>query len=318
MRTLFSDARGLRAAAFASALLLGASGLAIAEAKAQVDTPYTIIMGGAAHDPIVTVPLRGDVSMLEGSGGNIAVLSGPDGLFMGDIGIAVSKDKIIAALKAINPGPIRYVVNTHWHFDHTDGNGWAKAQGATVIAHKAAIEDLKKTITVDEWSHTFTPVPAADLPTVAVTGPKTMKFGDETIKIDTYRPGHTNGDLSLYFVKADVLVTGDTFWNGVYPFIDYHTDGGINGMIAAANLNITRSKPSTIIIPGHGPVATQAQLIAYRDVLVAIRDKVSALKAQGKTVDEVIAAKPTAEFDGKWTNPFFSPAVFTTLVYQGV
>lgn len=307
-----------RGTTLVGALILAGCGLTLTPAQAAEPGPYAKINAAAASSEIVTHPLRANVSMLEGSGGNIAVLSGPDGLFLGDVGIAVSKDKIVAALKAINPGPIRYVVNTHWHWDHTDGNGWARASGATVVAHAQTIKHLKQTIRVDEWDHTFTPVPAAELPTVAVTAPKTMTFGGETIHVQPYSKGHTDGDLSVYFVKADVLLTGDTFWNGVYPFIDYHVHGSIDGQISAANDDIARSKPSTIIIPGHGPLATQAQLIAWRDMLVGVRGKVAALKAQGKTVEEVIAAKPTATYDGDWNNPLFSPDVFTALVYEGV
>ena len=135
---------------------------------------------------------------------------------------------------------------------------------------------------------------------------------------DRYKTAHTDGDLSVYFKNADVLATGDTFWNGVYPFIDYVEGGGIDGMIEAANANVAMTTDTTIIVPGHGPVADRKQLVAYRDMLVAIRKNVADLKAKGLTVDQVIAAKPTSEFDANWGQYVINPAFFTRLVYRGL
>ena len=281
-------------------------------------SPYSDINVAAAASPITVQSLRGNVSMLQGSGGNIGVLAGPDGLFMVDAGIAVSQKKIVDALHAIDPGKLRYVVNTHWHWDHTDGNGWGRRMGATIIADKNAVHRLTQTTRVVEWEHTFTPIPKADLPNQILSADKTMRLNGETITIRHYRPSHTDGDMSVYFDKADVLATGDTFWNGMFPFIDYAAAGSIDGAIAAANDNIKLAKNQTIVIPGHGPVGNRVQLIEFRDMLVAIRAKVAALKAEGKTVDQVIAAKPTAVYDAKWGTSVIDGALFTGLVYRGV
>jgi glyoxylase-like metal-dependent hydrolase (beta-lactamase superfamily II) len=124
--------------------------------------------------------------------------------------------------------------------------------------------------------------------------------------------------MSVYFVKADVLQTGDTFWNGVYPFIDYATGGSIDGAIRAANVNLAMATDHSIVIPGHGPIGDRTQLIEFRDMLVAVRAKVAALKAQGKSVDEVVAARPTARYDAKWGTSVINGALFTALVYRGV
>jgi glyoxylase-like metal-dependent hydrolase (beta-lactamase superfamily II) len=153
---------------------------------------------------------------------------------------------------------------------------------------------------------------------VIITGDKTMRFDGETLKIRHYHPGHTDGDISVYFVRANVLSTGDTFWNGVYPFIDYVTGGSIDGAIRAANANIAMSNADTLFVPGHGPTGTRNQMIAFRDMLVAVRDKVAALKAKGLSADQVVAAKPTAAFDAKWGRSVISGALFTRLVYRGV
>jgi glyoxylase-like metal-dependent hydrolase (beta-lactamase superfamily II) len=238
---------------------------------------------------------------------------------MVDAGIAVSRGKIEAALQKIQPGKIQTLINTHWHWDHTDGNGWVRAAGAAIIATPQTAAHLGQTIRVEEWGHTFTPVEAGARPTELVTAPeKTLSADGETVRIRVYMDSHTDGDLSVYFEKADVLFTGDTWWNGLYPFIDYAEGGGIDGMIKAADANIAMTTDKTIVVPGHGPVGDRAQLIAYRDMLVAIRDRVAALKQAGKTLEQAIAAKPTASFDAQWGQAIISPALFTTLVYRGV
>ena len=166
--------------------------------------------------------------------------------------------------------------------------------------------------------HTFRPVEPEARPTMLVSARKTMSFDGESILISPYAKSHTDGDLFVHFKKADVLFTGDTWWNGLYPFIDYVAGGGINGMIGAATENISMTTDHTIVVPGHGPVGTRADLVEYRDMLVATRDRVAALKKQGMSLDQVIAAKPTEAFDAKWGQAIISPALFTTLVYRGV
>jgi glyoxylase-like metal-dependent hydrolase (beta-lactamase superfamily II) len=288
------------------------------KAEKSVSTPYTQINAAAASSPITVHPLRGNLSMLEGSGGNITAFATPEGLFLVDAGIAVSQQKIQQALRRLSPGRLRYVVNTHWHWDHTDGDGWVRAEGADLIAHANTIKHLGETIRIAAWGHTFTPVAKASLPNVSMKGSKTIKFGGESVLLRTYPASHTDGDLSVYFPKADVLATGDTWWNGMYPFIDYAAGGSIDGMIKAANENVARVTDHTIVTPGHGPVGGRKDLIAFRDMLVDVRTRVAGLKAQGKTIDTIIAAKPTAAYDAKWGTSVISPELFTRLVYRGV
>lgn len=282
------------------------------------DTPYAKINAAAATSSITVKPLRGGVSALYGSGGNIGALAGPDGIFMVDAGIRVSRPKIEAALKGISGKPLRYMVNTHWHWDHADGNAWVHEDGATIIASARTTRHMGETIRVEEWGHTFTPMEQGARPTMVVSSDKSMVFGDERIVIREYMHSHTDGDLSVYFSKADVLFTGDTWWNGLYPFIDYAEGGGINGMIAAADENIRLAGEHTIVVPGHGPEGGKTDLVAYRDMLVTIRDNIASLKKKGLTLEQVIAQRPTAAFDDKWGNAVISPALFTTLVYRGV
>jgi glyoxylase-like metal-dependent hydrolase (beta-lactamase superfamily II) len=303
---------------FLRTALAATAGLASLSVAAAQETPYATINAAAAASEITVQPLRGGVSLLQGSGGNMAAFTSPKGLFLVDDGIAVSKDKIEAALHRIDPARIRYAVNTHWHWDHADGNAWAHRDGAILIAHANTAKHLTQAIRVEEWGHTFTPAPKDGQIAQLVRGERSMAFGGETIRLRPYLPSHTDGDLSAYFTKADVLLTGDTWWNGLYPFIDYVAGGSIDGMIRAADVNIAMAGPETIVIPGHGPVGGRAELIEYRDMLVTIRANVAALKQQGKSLEETVAAGPTAAFDAKWGQAIISPALFTALVYRGV
>jgi glyoxylase-like metal-dependent hydrolase (beta-lactamase superfamily II) len=281
-------------------------------------TPYENINAEAARAAITVEKLRGNVSMLQGSGGNITVLAGSQGAFMVDAGIAVSRDGIAAALRRLTPARLRYVVTTHWHWDHADGNSWARAAGATVIAHRQAVRRLKQTIRVPEWQHTFTPNGAEVLPNRPINAALTISLNGEQVLVRPYEfPGHTDGDLSVYFAKADVLAVGDTFWNGHYPFLDYVGGGGIDTAIIAADANIAMAKANTIVVPGHGPAGTRADLVAFRDMLVAVRTRVHNLKVDGMSLEEVVAARPTAPFDARWGTSIIGGDLFAALVYRG-
>ncbi|WP_377273814.1 MBL fold metallo-hydrolase [Peterkaempfera sp. SMS 1(5)a] len=286
--------------------------------------PYVVLNAAAARGPITVTPLRGGVYLLQGSGGNIGVLPSKDGAFMVDAGIAAAsgsgapRQRLESALQKLGASRIRYLVNTHYHWDHTDGNIWVHEHGASIIATPHTLRDLSKSVRVVEWAHTFTPVPAAARPTVLVAAERTFTVDGNPVRLRPYSTAHTDGDLSAYFTRADVLFTGDTFWNGLYPFIDHEVGGSIDGMIQAANQNIAMVGNSTIVVPGHGPVGRRADLVEYRNMLVAIRNRVADLKGRGLTVEQTIAAKPTQHFDAKWGQGVIGPDLFTTLVYRGV
>jgi glyoxylase-like metal-dependent hydrolase (beta-lactamase superfamily II) len=310
-------------AVFLCSALLAFGYAAPATAAAPVKGDYFHTGAGArylerAKGDIVTVPLRGNINVLMGSGGNIVVLSGSEGKFLVDAGIKPSKDKLQAALNKIGPSPLKYVVNTHWHWDHTDGNEWMHAAGATIIAQRNTLKHLSETTHVDDWNWTFAPVPAGARPTIIVENEREFTFAGDSIKVEHFGPGHTDGDVWVYFEKADVVALGDTFWNGNYPFIDNEDGGSVNSAIAWANKAIERTTDKTILVPGHGPVGNRAQLIEFRDMLVTVRDKVVALKSQGKSLEDIIAAKPTAAFDDKWGRFVIDSKFFTKLVYEGL
>jgi glyoxylase-like metal-dependent hydrolase (beta-lactamase superfamily II) len=271
-----------------------------------------------AKAKIATQALRGNVSALIGSGGNIAVLPGSDGKLIVDSGYLGSRPQIAEALDGISRDPVKHLVNTHWHFDHTDGNEWMHSAGATIMAHENTKKHLSTTTRVDDWDFTFAPLPAAAIPTEITGSEKTLHLNGATVALKYYHPAHTDGDISIYFIEADVFHTGDTWWNGHYPFIDYSTGGSIDGMIKAAEANLAMVTDKTIVVPGHGPVGGKTEMIEYRDILASIRDRVAALKGQGKSLNEIVAAKPTAAYDTKWGRGFVNGELFTKLVCKGL
>jgi glyoxylase-like metal-dependent hydrolase (beta-lactamase superfamily II) len=286
--------------------------------SAQNPGIVAIARGEAAKSEITSRALRGNVHVLEGSGGNIGVFAGRDGTLMVDAGFPVSRPKILAALQRISAAPVKQLVNTHWHFDHTDGNEWLHAAGATIIAHDNTRHHLSKATRVEGWQYTFPKAPAAALPTVVFSDEHRLHVNGSAIVLRHYGPAHTDSDISVRFADANVLMTGDTWWNGHFPFIDYSTGGTLGGTIRAVEANIAAVVADTIVVPGHGPVAGRAELLECRDMLTTIRDSVAALKKQGRTLEETVAAKPTARYDAKWGGFLISGSAFTGLVYQGV
>jgi glyoxylase-like metal-dependent hydrolase (beta-lactamase superfamily II) len=288
---------------------------AYAEARGLV----SLIKDSAATSPIVTHKVRNNISVLEGSGGNIAVLGGPDGKVLVDAGIGVSRAQLTNALAALGSDPITHLINTHWHFDHADGNTWLHSVGAKIIAQNNTRKHLSGIQRVEDWDYNFLPLPTSALPSEAFAKEHKLRLNGASIGLKYYGPAHTDGDISVTFAEANVVHVGDTFWNGIYPFIDYSTGGSIDGMIAACDASLAATTDDTIIIPGHGkPVSNKAELKEFRDMLVAIRNNVAKLKKAGKTRDETVAAKPTAAYDAKWGQFVIDPDFFTRLVYEGV
>jgi glyoxylase-like metal-dependent hydrolase (beta-lactamase superfamily II) len=303
----------------ATALAAKGDWLSPSQAYAEARNIVNLIRDDAATAPIKVHKLRNNISILEGSGGNIAVLTGADGKVFIDAGITASRPRILEAANSLSPDPIKHLINTHWHFDHADGNEWLNVEGAAILAHENTLKHLQAAQRVDDWDFNFPPSPAAAFPSKVFSSEATLTLNRSTLRLKYYGPAHTDGDISVTFADADILHTGDTYWNGIYPFIDYSTGGSIRGMIRAAEANLAAAGIGTIVISGHGnPVRNKAELAAYHDMLVAIHDNVARLKQQGRSLDETIAAQPTAAFDAKWGQFVITPAFFTRLVYQGV
>jgi glyoxylase-like metal-dependent hydrolase (beta-lactamase superfamily II) len=293
-------------------------------AQAAVGDKRMQAIAAAASAKITVQPLRERVSVLKGSGGNIAVLisvsakADADGKLMVDSGFSSSQPQMMAALAGINGDPVRMLINTHWHYDHVDGNEWVHGTGATVLAHEKTRDRMSKPGRIDAFDITTPASPAGALPTELFRETKTLHRNGATLELKHYTPAHTDTDISVHFIEADVLHVGDTWFNGFYPFMDYSSGGNIDGMIKATEANLALAGSKTIIIPGHGPVGDKVQLSACHQMLVECRANVAALKKQGKPLPEVQAAKPTAAFDAKWGAGFLTPEAFVGLVYQGV
>jgi glyoxylase-like metal-dependent hydrolase (beta-lactamase superfamily II) len=286
---------------------------------AEAHSLVQLIKSEAAKTPITIHRVGRDIAVLEGSGGNIAVLLGPDGKLLVDAGIAVSRPQIATALAALSTDPVARLVNTHWHFDHANGNEWLHSVGARILAHENTRKLLSMAQRVEDWDFDFPAASAAALPSEVFATEQTIRHNGTTIALKYYGPAHTDGDISVHFAEVDVLHAGDIFWNGIYPFIDYSTGGSIDGTIRAADAVLAAVSDTTVIIPGHGqPVSNRSQLQEFRDMLADIRDYVAALKQQGKSLEDIVAARPTAAYDAKWGNFVISPTLFTGLVWEGV
>ncbi len=289
------------------------------EAFAEARGLVSLIKDSAAVSPIATHTLRHNISVFEGSGGNIAVLTGSDGKVLVDAGISVSRPQITKALADLGNEPVTHLINTHWHFDHADGNDWLNSIGAKIIAQENTRKHLSQVQRVEDWDYNFLAHSPAGIPSEVFAKEHRLKLNGETIDLKYYGPAHTDSDISVTFTEANIVHVGDTFWNGIYPFIDYSTGGSIDGAIAACHANLAATNDETIIIPGHGkPVSNKAEMKEFRDMLVTVRENVATLKRQGKSRDETVAAKPTAAFDAKWGQFVIDGGFFTRLVYEGV
>jgi glyoxylase-like metal-dependent hydrolase (beta-lactamase superfamily II) len=272
----------------------------------------------AATAKVTVQALRRNISVLYGAGGNIAVLTGPDGKLLVDAEIVTSGPNVSAALAGINADPIKQLINTHWHFDHTGGNDWVHKAGASILAQENTREHLLKDTRVEGWHYTFPAAPAGAIPSTVFKEDYRLHINGAALVLKHYLPAHTDSDISVHFTEADIFHAGDTFWNRNYPFIDYSTGGSIDGQIRAAEADLAKVTDKMIVIPGHGAVGGKADLALFRDVLVEIREKVAALKRQGRTLEETVAAKPSARTDEEWGKSFMDPSRFLALVYQGV
>jgi len=270
----------------------------------------------AATGPMQTTRVRGNAWIVTGSGCNVVALARKDGVTLVDSGILGKR--VSDTVKQFSRLPVTHLVNTHWHFDHTGGNDWLHRAGASILAHENTRKRLSVDTRVEGWVYTFPAAPAGAIPTTVFQDEHTVHFNGSTLALKHYAPSHTDSDISVHFTEADVLHTGDTFWNREYPFIDYSTGGSIDGQIRAAEANLAKVSATTIVIPGHGAVGGKADLTLFRDVLIEAREKVARLKKQGRTVEEVISAKPTAPYDAEWGQGFQSPKSFLGWVYQGV
>jgi glyoxylase-like metal-dependent hydrolase (beta-lactamase superfamily II) len=248
---------------------------------------------------IRSIPVSAGVYMLMGRGGNIGLSIGADGAFLIDDQFAPLTEKIRAAVGAVTPEPVRFVLNTHWHGDHTGGNENMGSAGALIVAH----DNVRRRMNPADFRNLVgrsNQAPPRALPVVTFSDEINFHWNGEHLHVFHVARAHTDGDAVIVFTRANVVHMGDLFFNGRYPFIDLESGGGVQGVIDAADAVLALARPDTKIIPGHGELASPVELRAYRDMVVSVRDRVTQLRGQGMSEDQVVAASPTQAFDAAW------------------
>ena len=264
--------------------------------------------------PIATTKLGDNLVMLSGPGGNVVVLYGADGKVVVDSFVRPAWPKLKSVLDGLNRAPVATLINTHWHFDHTDNNASFHTAGATILAH----DNTKKRLSEphDLLGMHFDPSPADALPNGTFADRRLVQANKEQVAMFYIPPAHTDTDIAVQFRHANVLHLGDVFFNGFYPFIDASTGGNIDGMVVGAERATKLVDSSTKVVPGHGPLGDRAALDRYRTMLSSVREKVFTMKKGGKSLQEVQAAKPTADFDATWGKGMMSANDFVALVFN--
>ena len=278
--------------------------------------------GAVAQDlskvEIQTTKLTETVYMLTGAGGNIGVAAGEDAVFVIDDQYAPLTDKIAAAIAKISPKPVKFILNTHWHGDHTGGNENFARSGSLIVAH----ENVRKRMSVEQFIEAFnmrTPsAPKAALPVVTFAGSVSFHLNGDEIRAIHMPNAHTDGDAVVHFLGNDVVHMGDIYFNGMYPFIDFDTGGSPDGVIAACDKVLAITNDKTKIIPGHGPLSNKAELKAYRDMVAAFSARVKEMIRQGRKLEEITAANVHAEFEDKWGKGFIRGPKFVEMLAKGL
>src|SRR2546422_1812999 len=265
--------------------------------------------------PIQAQPLAENLTLLSGPGGNVVVLRGPDGMVVVDTFVAPAWPKFQESLKGLGPAPVKFVIDTHWHFDHTDNNAPLRAGGAMLVAHENTKLRMTQPHHLAVLELDFAPSPAAALPQRVFKEGYKLEANGEKLAVMHVPPAHTDTDVAVRFEKANVLHTGDVFFNGFYPYIDGSTGGRVDGVIEATDRLLSLADADTKIVPGHGPLGTKSDLAKYRDMLSTAADRVRKLKASGKSLEECMAAKPFTDLDVDWGKGSLNGETFVKVVY---
>ena len=276
----------------------------------------------ASQVAITITPVRGGVHMIGGVGGNIAVFLGEDGVLLVDTGLPDPVEQTLDTIRDLveresaNPD-IRYLINTHWHFDHTGGNERFAAAGAFIVAHENVLRLLSEDqVMTALGNRQVTAAPESARPRLSFNDRINLSWNGDLIHVVHLPDAHSNGDAIVHFRDADVVHVGDIFFNGSYPFIDVDFGGNIGGMVRAIDEILAHTNETTLFIPGHGPLANRADFVEYRDMLATVRDRVQELIDRGLTREEIIEAKPTFDLDTEWGGR--DPGFWVGLVYDGL
>lgn len=270
----------------------------------------------ASSTPIKTTQLYDNLYLLQGVGGNMALQTGAEGNLLIDSSYSTAVPHILEAVAALSHHPADALINTHWHFDHTDGNEGLHTAGFTVFAHQKTRERLATPQTIKMLGLSLPPSPAGALPAITFDSELHAWHNGDALDMVHFDAAHTDTDIYIHFRNANVLHAGDIWFNGVYPFFDESTGGNIDGMIRASQKVLDLANDNTKIIPGHGPLGTKSDLNKFHDMLAAVRDKVAAIKTAGASEQEAVAKKPTAGLDAVWGKGSLNGDAFTGLVYR--
>jgi cyclase len=307
-------------ATFSATLGLLFAVLQLQESRAAA-SPWKIAGGFSMDWEHVTIevrPLAKNVYFLHGSGGNTVALLGPDGVLLVDTEFGPVAPKLKAALVSLGAGPTRYVISTHFHSDHTGGNAFFRKEGAVLIAQTQCRARLLEGEFSPYWGHFSPATPVEDAPTLTFENSLTLYFDGEDVTARHLQPSHTDGDTVVFFKNANVVHLGDIYINGLYPYVDVGAKGTIDGYFPVLDDVLSRTDAKTIVIAGHGPISNRGELQAYRDMLWTVRNRVAALLAQGKSLDEIIGARPSREYDEAWASDRVGPDGFAVMIYQSL
>ena len=258
------------------------------------------------------------VYMLQGAGGNIGLSIGDDAVFVVDDQYAPLTPKILAAIAQLTSKPVRFVVNTHWHGDHTGGNEAMGKAGALVVAHDNVRRRMSSEQVLEFFQDTVPASPAGALPVITFSDTVTFHINGDDVQAFHVAHAHTDGDAFIVWRKANVVHAGDVFVTYGFPFIDLGSGGSIDGLIAAIDILLSLGDENAKIIPGHGPLSDRTAVREYRTMLKSIRDRVSQQKGAGRSLAQTVATRPTAEFDAKWGSGFIKADQFVEMVYRSL
>lgn len=265
-----------------------------------------------------TIKIKENIYAMIGQGGNLAVFTGKDGTFLIDDQFAPLTEKILKEIKKIGGEKPKFLINTHWHFDHTGGNENFGKKGTIIVAHDNVRKLLATDNTLKAFNKNISATPKEGLPIITFSKDTTFHINAETVRAFHVHNAHTNGDSIVHFNKANIIHAGDIWFNGFYPFIDVEHGGSLEGMITATTTIMNMSDENTIIIPGHGPVGNKQEITEYRKMLMTVFNVLRDYKKQGKTLEEVIKAKPTEDYDPEWGDGFLDPEQWIVIVYSGL
>lgn len=275
--------------------------------------------GYSAEEVTITpIKITEQIYMITGKGGNMGLFVGKDGTFLIDDQFAPLTEKILAAIKSVGGEQPRFLINTHYHGDHTGGNEKLGKEGSLIFSHHNVRDRLKMGSFIEAFKMKRQSVAKEGLPVVTFSKDLRFHLDGQTIVAKHAAHAHTDGDCFIHFKEANVIHAGDFFFNGIYPFIDVGHGGSLKGMIQAVNKLLKLADDKTRIIGGHGPLGDKAQLTAYRDMLQTAYDRLSRIKADGKSATEAVAAKPLADLEEKWGKGMFTGDRWIEIIYPGV